>query len=733
MLGKYERLDVLGHGASGIVYLAKDTLLGRQVALKEVAAQGEDKERMLGEARVLDRLRHPNIVQVIGVDEIGGKVVIAMEYVRGRSLQDILRQTPQLPAPDAVHIAAQICDGLAFAHAHRTVHRDVKPANILVSRDGVVKLVDFGLAEVLGTHSLAGGAGTYAYMAPEDFHEEESSDRQSDIWAAGVILYEMLAGRRPFQVGKAKDPFAWRRAIEEDSLPSVTTLRPDVLPALDTVVLRALARDKRQRYPDASAMANDLRALGLPEPTLALFAETWGDSVPTGGNAGAGHPFPAFAEDATVAGAAGGTGGGLSGSLPDFPSVADIDGFLDMAPDHWAAARAALVGGALARWLTQIGEVPLAEVADLIAHEPGRDDDDRLRDFLYRAGLETVAEARRCFTEGERQFKAGNFDEAARLLRRAARLDPSRPPHHQMLARALRAQGDAAGAALALEQGLARHPAQRVLAKDHADLTGAQADLSTDRVDFGVLRQGQSRTANVTVRNIGSGVLQGRVASAPSWVLVEPAAFTTRQRQPLLLTADASRIWQAPAAYNETVVLETSAGRREIAVLASVLPARRGLSGVFFWYAPLLLCCILPALTGWLAPALGYFAPSHFPSPSVLRHLLQPGLVAAGLLCGSLFVLAFAADTVWSLRLVPLVFLGLFVAGFTGIVNDLYNPGAEVARIALVQTSIPVLVLIVLQAVAVAADPNGWGRWQLWRWIVAATGLLVSYALLHMG
>lgn len=728
MLGKYERLDVLGHGASGIVYLAKDTLLGRQVALKEVAAQGEDKERMLGEARVLDRLRHPNIVQVIGVDEIGGKVVIAMEYVRGRSLQDILRQTPQLPVPDAVSLSAQICDGLAFAHAHRTVHRDVKPANILVSRDGVVKLVDFGLAEVLGTHSLAGGAGTYAYMAPEDFHEEENSDRQSDIWAAGVILYEMLAGRRPFQVGKAKDPFAWRRAIENDLVPPLAAMRPDTPPALDAIVRRALARDKRERYADASAMAHDLRALGLPETSTRL-ADGPGDDSPT-----LVLPIP-DADDATVAGADWGrlNVGATVAALPDFPPVADIDGFLDIAPDHWAAARAALVGGALARWLTRTGEVPLAEVADQIAREPNRDDDDRLRDFLYRAGLETAAEARRCFAEGERQFKAGRFDEATRLLRRAARLDPSRPPHHQMLARAMRAQGDVAGAALALEQGLIHLPAQRILAKEQADLSGAQADVSTDRVDFGVLRQGQSRTASVTVRNVGSGVLQGRVASAPGWVQVEPAAFTTRQRQPLTFTADMSRVWQAPAAYNETVVLETSAGRREIAVVASVVPARRGLAGVFFWYAPLLLCCILPALAGWLAPMLGHFAPSHFAHPSALKHLLQPGLVAAGLLCGSLFVLAFAADTVWSLRLVPLAFLCLFVMGFTGIVNDLYDPGAQVARAALVQTSIPVLVLIVLQAVAVAAAPNGWGRWQLWRWIVAATGLLVSYALLHMG
>ena len=266
-LGKYERLDVLGHGASGIVYLAKDTLLGKQVALKEVSAQGDEKERFLEEARVLDRLRHPNIVQVNSVDEIGGRVVIDMEYVRGRTLQDILRETPRLPVEGAVSIAAQLCDGLAYAHSMRTVHRDIKPANILLTREGVVKLVDFGLAEVLGTHSFAGGAGTYAYMAPEDFHPEEQSDRQADIWAAGVVLYEMLAGRRPFQVAKAKDPFAWKTAIESDPIAPLTTLRPDVPPGLDAIASRALARPKAERYRNAGEMAADLRGLGLETGT----------------------------------------------------------------------------------------------------------------------------------------------------------------------------------------------------------------------------------------------------------------------------------------------------------------------------------------------------------------------------------------------------------------------------------------------------------------------------------
>ena len=279
MLGKYERLDVLGHGTSGIVYLAKDTLLGKQVALKEISAQGDEKHRFLEEARVLDRLRHPNIVQVNSVDEIGGKVVIDMEYIRGRNLQDVLRETPQLPVPQALDIAAQICDGLAYAHSRRTVHRDIKPANILLTRDGVVKLVDFGLAEVLGTHSFAGGAGTYAYMAPEDFHPEEHSDRQSDIWAVGVILYEMLAGRRPFLVPKSKDPFAWKRAVENDPIVPVHVLRPDTPPQLEAIVSYALARDKAARYREAAVMAADLRALQPAQE--GPVQEGRGDPTPT--------------------------------------------------------------------------------------------------------------------------------------------------------------------------------------------------------------------------------------------------------------------------------------------------------------------------------------------------------------------------------------------------------------------------------------------------------------------
>ena len=699
MLGKYERLDVLGHGASGIVYLAKDTLLGKQVALKEISAQGDEKHRFLEEARVLDRLRHPNIVQVNSVDEIGGKVVIDMEYVRGRNLQDILRDTPQLPITQAIDIAAQISDGLAYAHSRRTVHRDIKPANILLTREGVVKLVDFGLAEVLGTHSFAGGAGTYAYMAPEDFHPEEQSDRQSDIWAVGVILYEMLAGRRPFQVAKSKDPFAWKLAVENDPLIPLRDLRPEVPLSLETIVSHALARDKAIRYREASTMAADLRGLESTTRQVLPPLETAGKGVP----------------ERAVAAVV----------LPGFPpDLADIDVYLSLAPDRWDAARDDLIVGALAQWLYSVGEAPLAAVAEAVAGEQERDDDDKLRDFLYRAGMETASEARRAFGEGQRLARGGRyFFEAIPLLRRAVHLDPSRPEYPQELASALRATGDAAGAALVLEEALAYHPAERKLVREHADLAGAQVTLSENRVDFGVLRRGQSRTCKLTLRNEGGGVLEGRVAAAPGWVRVEPPSFSTRKRQTLTLTASTEGVWSTPTAYQETVVLETSGGRQEIAVAASILPARLSWTQVALWYLPLLVCAALPA-------AAGVFAQLH---QGGLGHLWQPGFVASCLLFLSLFALAFAAEADWLPRLIPLVLAGLMVWSLFNTYPPPSNASSAVARLALIQTVTPIIVLLTLQTCAFFLDAQGWGRWQLWLWIIGATGLLIGYSLLHIG
>ncbi len=259
MLGKYERLDVLGRGVSGIVYLARDTMLNKQVALKEVDVQSGDVRRFLEEARVMDRMRHPNIVRVNGVDRIDGKVVIDMEYVRGSNLQELLRANGPFTIGKALDIGIQVLDALHYAHRMQTVHRDIKPANILVDRDGVAKLADFGLAEILTTNAYAGGAGTYAYMAPEDFLEENHSDAQSDIWAVGVTLFEMLTGQRPFIAVNTRSPFAWKRALETQEPAPLNSLLPTAPPMLTECLLRAMARDKTLRYQTAGEFLADMQ------------------------------------------------------------------------------------------------------------------------------------------------------------------------------------------------------------------------------------------------------------------------------------------------------------------------------------------------------------------------------------------------------------------------------------------------------------------------------------------
>lgn len=708
MLGKYERLDVLGHGATGIVYLAKDTLLGKQVALKEISAQGDEKHRFLEEARVLDRLRHPNIVRVNSVDEIGGKVVIDMEYVRGRTLQDILRETPALPLAEAVDIAAQVCDGLAYAHSQRTVHRDIKPANILVTREGAVKLVDFGLAEVLGTHSFAGGAGTYAYMAPEDFHPEEQSDRQSDIWAVGVVLYEMLAGRRPFLVPKSKDPFAWKQAVENDPIPPVTSARPDAPPALDAILARALSRDKAERYRDAGSLARDLREL-YPSRQASLPS-----SPVRGGYSDEGDSLSSLTPSPPL------TGEGARNEREGFLSFATIDDFLAAAPDHWDEALEAFTNGTLTRWLDGIGESPMADVARQIRAEPDRDDDDRLRDFLYRAGLETADEAQIAFNQGQRDAKAGRLPDAVSALRRAVHLDPSRPEHFEVLAAVLRRAGEGDGAAEVLTRAQVYHPAPQPLVREEAAPPRAEIGWSSTALNFGTLRQGQSRALRVTVQNSGGGTLEGRVVSAPGWVRVEPPAFSTRRRQTLTLTARTDAVWATPTAYDEAVILETSAGRQEIAVAVHVLPARLSLARIGVWFLPLLACASLPALAALRATLRG----------NDPRTVWQAGWGASGLLFLSVFILTLAAEVTWLVRLLPMGLAGLSAWALGRTLADLGTSGPALP---LVQTVTPVVVLLVLQTCALLLDAPGWGRWQLWRWIVGATALLAGYSLWHGG
>ena len=372
-IGKYERLDVLGSGASGVVYLAYDTLLRRQVALKEVRASGPELDRVLAEARLLDRLRHPALIAVHAVDEIDGVVIIDMELIRGANLSEIMRMRTRqpLPLPEVLTISKHVLDGLAHAHTNRVLHRDIKPANILIGTDGkTVKLTDFGLAELLSSSSLAGGGGTYPYMAPEDFDENASSDRRSDLWAVGIVVYEMLTGHRPFTVEKTRDPFAWKRAIDSVEPDILSTLGLDLPLALDAVMVKALAKDKEQRFQTAAEFSDALMDAAGVAPAEEL------NSARPNSSSRMRAPLPNthFQTDVTPIFV-----------FPDGNATMHVEGFLAGAARNWDFSCLALADGRFETFLFTLEAIELASLARSLASNNTLSANRRLRTFLEYA------------------------------------------------------------------------------------------------------------------------------------------------------------------------------------------------------------------------------------------------------------------------------------------------------------------------------------------------------------
>ncbi len=263
-IGKYEILGELGRGGMGTVYRARDPILDRVVALKvmagEVVTEPGMQQRFLREARSAARLQHPNIVTVYEFGEVDGVPFIAMEFLAGENLADAAERGHLSELADKLSVAAQLCEGLAFAHRHGVIHRDVKPTNVILP-GGPIKIVDFGIAWLEGgaTTTRTGQVlGTPSYMAPEQF-TGTTSDHRIDMWAAGVILYELLAGHRPF---RATNVPALIYQIVHAPAPPLDARRHRVPPALATVVERALAKEPAQRFPDLEAMARAIREAG---------------------------------------------------------------------------------------------------------------------------------------------------------------------------------------------------------------------------------------------------------------------------------------------------------------------------------------------------------------------------------------------------------------------------------------------------------------------------------------
>ncbi|NNF56601.1 MAG: protein kinase [Rhodothermaceae bacterium] len=259
----YAVQDVLGGGGMGVVYRAEDTRLRRTVALKFLppllSRDAHAKERFMAEAQAASALDHPNICTVHEIGETdSGQLFIAMAYYPGETLRARLKRGP-VPVAEATDLAVQVARGLAKAHAKGIVHRDVKPANVMITPEGRAKLVDFGVAKMADTLLTQAGTtvGTIAYMSPEQTRGE-AVDARTDLWALGVVLYEALTGERPFR--GAYDQAVVFSILHEDPEP-VTAVNPSVPPALDPVIGRCLQKDPARRYSDASALLADLEAV----------------------------------------------------------------------------------------------------------------------------------------------------------------------------------------------------------------------------------------------------------------------------------------------------------------------------------------------------------------------------------------------------------------------------------------------------------------------------------------
>jgi TolB-like protein/predicted Ser/Thr protein kinase len=261
--GKYRIVDEIGAGGMGVVYKAEDLKLKRTVALKflppELAQLPDFKERFLREAQAAAALAHPNICVVYEAGESDARPFIAMEYIEGETLRDRMRRGLFDPA-DALDIAAQVAAGLGEAHASGIVHRDVKSANIMVTKDGRAKVMDFGLAKFAGGVSLTKSRttlGTVAYMSPEQARGERL-DHRTDIWSLGVVLYEMLAGKHPFEGGGEQSVI---RSILHKEPEPLLKARPDAPPAVEQVIAKALAKKAAERYQTMEEFRADLASV----------------------------------------------------------------------------------------------------------------------------------------------------------------------------------------------------------------------------------------------------------------------------------------------------------------------------------------------------------------------------------------------------------------------------------------------------------------------------------------
>ena len=266
-LGRYRITGQLGAGGMGVVYLAEDTVLGRRVALKTVrllegsgpTSHNELAERFLREARIVAQMDHPGIVSVYDFGYEGETAYLVLEYVAGTNLSQRLDQGPKLERTEAARVLREAASALDYAHGRGVVHRDVKPANLLLTGDGRVKVADFGIAKLSGSTTMTATGmlmGTVEYMSPEQIRGE-NVDGRSDQFALGVVAYQLITGKRPFQADSAIS-LAHMIVYEQPAPPSGANQGGMTLPPVDAVLARALDKKPAARYPTCAEFVREL-------------------------------------------------------------------------------------------------------------------------------------------------------------------------------------------------------------------------------------------------------------------------------------------------------------------------------------------------------------------------------------------------------------------------------------------------------------------------------------------
>ena len=450
-LGRYEIIGELGKGAMGLVYLARDPLIGRQLALKTfrmgLSAQDQELEqfrvRFLREAQSAGILSHPNIVTIHDVVvENDGDFFIAMEYVKGTDLKHLMQKGGRLDLRFVIDIVAQIADGLDYAHSQGVVHRDIKPANIIITKEKQAKITDFGIARVDASNLTTEGQllGTPNYMAPEQIQGKEV-DHRTDLFSLGVMLYELVTGKKPFR-GDNLTQVTHRIVYDSPTAPE--EIVPGLPASLLRVIDRALRKDPAERFERGGDMAGELRAILAPPASSSGSTGSFlaDDPNPSSGQVAVGSAANNMTLTSAAAHAAlkpSATTPNLSGTfVSQPPESATTTPQTPVPPDPPAASKPhpALVAVAAVAVLAVIGVLAYSLLSNRVDSEAPTFVDPEAE---LRARYEPLVE------EGQRLLEAGDPERALVQFERALAIVPEDRDIRQLRQQAERASLELAG------------------------------------------------------------------------------------------------------------------------------------------------------------------------------------------------------------------------------------------------------------------------------------------------